>query len=97
MTMLFSLSYWKQALLDGLRLFEARRITAAPVPRAVPKPVLRPSPKGPVVTGYAATNVLVLAEKKLARAPRGGQALVVQAQRESRPNTPGSGRRNGSR
>jgi hypothetical protein len=31
------------------------------------------------------------------RERRGGQALVAQAMREARPNTPGGGRRNGSR
>ncbi len=95
--MLFSFRRWWQRLLDGLRLFETRRTPSEPPPREASRPPYRPMSNRHEVTRYRAPNVVIPAGYKFIRAPRGGQALVVQANRENRPNTPGSGGRNGSR
>lgn len=91
---MFFFEVWKAWVVEGLKLFarpqlvldvsaEKALIEKVATPHGVRK-TKPPPPKQP---------------KKLVhmRAPRGEQALIVQATRASRPSTPGGGRRNGSR
>ncbi len=91
---MFFFEIWKAWVVEGLRLF------------AYPRSVLNVSPERAPVEKIAVSHGVRKTKlpppkqpKKLVyvRAPRGGQAIIVQATRENRPSTPGGGRRNGSR
>lgn len=91
---MFFFEIWKAWVTEGLRLFaHPQSVLNVSVEKALvgkvatPHGVRKTKPPPPKQT------------RKLVhmRAPRGQRALIVQASRESRPSTPSSGRRNGSR
>jgi hypothetical protein len=94
---MFFFSYWNQAFLDGLKLFELHQLTLPPRLRIsyLTQSYGLAQPHNKV--NRSITKPPTAPTENMSRAPHGGQALMVRETRSERPNTPGSGRRNGSR